>query len=493
MVIRCHHAACQHHGLAASQCCLRADDLIRELRAWKARARECEEKLVIANQKIEDLTAKKTSINSSKPPSSDMPSTPRPKKPGTGKSRGGQPGHVGAQRKLLPESQVTRAVELVPEICKGCNGGLKGRDSSPLRHQVIEIPPIVPDVTEYRRHALQCSCCGKVTRAALPPGASLSSFGPRLCAMIAVCTAKYRMSKRAVKELLTDFLGVALALGSVSRVEAQASAALADAFEEAHRAVESAPVVNADETSWTESKTKAWLWTVVTAFLAVFMIARGRGKDVAKHLLGSSFSGYLGSDRWAGYAFYDVTRRQLCWAHLKRDFKLWEEYGGSAGRSGKILIGLTKQIFNHWHKYREGVLSRSQLGDQMTPIQRQVVQHLKKVASSNAQKPAGMAKHILKLEPALWSFLKVPDLEPTNNLAERTIRHAVLMRKSSFGTDSETGSRYVERMLTTVASLRMQERNVLEFLTESMVARREGRSGPSLLPQTPAQNEQMAA
>lgn len=493
MVTRCHHAACQHHGLAASQCCVRAEKLDRQLRACQAQVRETEEKLAIANKKIQDLTAKKTSINSSKPPSSDMPSTLRPKKPKTGKSRGGQPGHVGAQRKLLPESQVTRAIELIPKSCTRCNESLKGRDSSPLRHQVIEIPPIAPDVTEYRRHALQCSCCGKVTRALLPAGAAVSSFGPRLCAMIAVCTAKYRMSKRSVKELLTDFLGVGLALGSVSRVEAQASAALAGAFEEAHQAIESAPVVNADETSWTQNKGKAWLWTVVTTFLAVFVIARGRGKEVAQRLLGSSFSGYLVSDRWAGYAFYDITRRQLCWAHLKRDFKLWEEYGGSAGRAGKLLIGLTKKMFKYWHRYREGDWTRSQLARQMTPVRRQVVHHLKIVASSNAQKPAGMAKHILKLEPALWSFLKAPGVEPTNNLAERTIRHAVLMRKSSFGTDSEKGSRYVERMLTTVASLRMQERNVLEFITESMVARREGRLGPSLLPQRSAENERIAA
>ena len=363
----------------------------------------------------------------------------------------------------------------------------------PLRHQVTKIPPVVPDITEYRRHALGCLNCGKITRASLPEGVSPSSFGPRLGALTAVCTAKYRMSKRAVKELLTDFLGVHIALGTVTRIERQASLALAEATKEAHVEIESAQVVNADETSWVEGKAKAWLWVAVTYCLAVFKIARGRGKADAKKILGTRFSGYLGSDRWSGYAFHDVRCRQLCWAHLIRDFKLWTEYGGQSGKSGQALVDLSKTIFVGWHQFKEQQYSRERLRRKMRPLQVQVASHLRRVAASNAQKPAGMAKHILNLEPALWTFLRVPDLEPTNNVAERTIRHAVLMRKSSFGTDSEEGSRYVERMLTTMASLRLQNGNVLEFLTASIAAHRRGERGPSLVPHAQGPTEQKAA
>ena len=209
-------------------------------------------------------------------------------------------GHLRTQRALLPSDQVMRVIELVPESCSACRKILIGWDKVPLRHHVTENTPVVPDITEYRRHALGCLNCGKITRASLLKGVSPSSFGPRLGALTAVCTAKYRMSKRAVKKLLTDFLGVYIALGTVTRIERQASLALAEATKEAHVEIESAQVVNADETSWVEGKAKAWLWVAVTYCLAVFKIARGRGKTEAKKILGTRFSGYLGSDRWSG-------------------------------------------------------------------------------------------------------------------------------------------------------------------------------------------------
>ena len=158
----------------------------------------------------------KNSTNSSKPPSADGPGVARQKAKPKGKKRGGQPGHRGNRRALLPIEQVDHVVTLVPQKCDGCKRALVGKDAIPLRHQVVEIPAILPHVTEYQLHCLGCRACGRQTRATLPHGVTLSAFGPRLAAMLAVCTAKYRLSKRAVKEMLSDFLGVALALGVLS-------------------------------------------------------------------------------------------------------------------------------------------------------------------------------------------------------------------------------------------------------------------------------------
>jgi len=232
----------------------------------------------------------RNSTNSSKPPSSDPPGVDRASQKPSGRKRGGQPGHKPSSRKLLPPDKVDVVVPLIPKTCDQCGADLHGHDPEPHRHQVIEVPPITPLVTEYQKHALGCDECGAVTRAELPIGVPMGSFGPRLSAMLAILTAKYRLSKRSVRELLGDFLGVELSLGSVANVEQQVSAALEVPVVEAREYVRQADAVNADETSWRENKKKAWLWVAATSLVTVFVIARSRGAAVAKDLLGESFA-----------------------------------------------------------------------------------------------------------------------------------------------------------------------------------------------------------
>ena len=436
--------------------------------------------------RVEELEAevarlKSNSTNSSKPPSSDHPGIQRPAQKPSGNKRGGQPGHKGHQRKLLPPEDVTTFVPLVPTQCEGCGAGLNGEDPAPLRHQVVDVPPIKPTVTEYQCHSLDCGKCGTTTRAQLPPGVPRGAFGPRLAAMLAVCTAKYRLSKRAVRELLSDFLGVELALGSVSNVERQVSAALAPAVEEARAYVRAAEVVHADETSWRENKTKAWLWVAATPLVSVFLIASSRGSKIAKELLGEAFAGTLVTDRWAGYAWVAKALRQLCWAHLRRDFQSWVDGGGVGAELGRSLLAETKRMFKWWHKVRDGTLTREAFQKKMRSLQISVGGLLTDASMCRNRRVRGMAKQMLKLEVALWTFVDTAGVEPTNNFGERTIRHAVLLRKGSFGTDSAEGSRFVERMLTTVATLRQQRRNVLEFITEACKATLKNQKAPSLL------------
>jgi transposase len=446
--------------------------LTRKLEAALARVGELEAQVA---------SLSRNSTNSSKPPSTDPPGVARDPHKGSAKKRGGQPGHQGHQRRLLPPEKISRTVDVLPDKCDGCDARLHGRDKDPLRHQVVEIPPISPDVTEYRLHALTCGC-GVTTRARLPGGVPRGAFGPRLSAMISICTAKYHLSKRAVRELLADFLGVELSLGSVANVEQQVSAALESCFNEARQHVQQSETVNADETSWREDKRKAWLWVAATKVVTVFVVATSRSARVAKDLLGEAFRGVLTTDRWSAYNWVNVALRQICWAHLKRDFQSWVDGGGAGTKAGLELLRRTRRMFRLWHRVRDGTLSREQFIKKMRPVQLDVATLLTQASTCSTPRVRGMAKEMMKLEWAFWTFVETPGVEPTNNFGERQIRHAVLWRKGSFGTDSAAGSRFVERLLTTIATLRQQQRNVLEFITEACSAHLTGAAKPSLIP-----------
>jgi transposase len=279
-----------------------------------------------------------SSRNSSKPPSSDPPGTEKPKRRPSGRKAGGQPGHEGKTRDLLPPEEVDHFVHVHPDSCGQCGAGLPrdSEDPAPSRHQVTEIPPVRPEVTEYQLHATTCPCCGAVTRAGLPDGVSAGAFGPRLTAVIAVLSGAYRMSKRNIEQVLSDLFGVKMALGSVVNLERAASEALSDRVEELRQHVRRAEVVHADETTWMIGGRKAWLWVAVTAFAAVFLIRKSRAAKVARELLGEAPC-IVVSDRYSGYGWIPVRRRQVCWAHLIRDFQKIEDAGGDASSVGAAL------------------------------------------------------------------------------------------------------------------------------------------------------------
>lgn len=400
----------------------------------------------------------------------------------TGRKRGGQPGHDKHERKLVPPEQVTKAETVKPDSCLCCGHELSGEDPSPYRHQVIEVPKVTPMVHEYQLHTLRCGECGHRTRALLPDGVPEGQFGPRLQAMVAVATGAYRMSKRTVQEMLSDWFGVELSLGSIANLEQATSCVLEQPVEQVRQAIQKESVVHADETGWYQRSQRAWLWVIATMQLAYFLIDKGRGAQVARRLL-DTFSGVLVSDRWSGYNWVDVHRRQLCWAHLIRQFVGFQDHGGKARRYGAALETLSKEMFGLWFRVRDGTVSRAEFQLQMKPIERAVVDLLRACTRVRQRKVAGRAREILLLEPALWTFVRQAGVEPTNNHAERLVRHGVLWRKSSHGTDSPAGSRFVERILTTVATLRLQQRNVLDYLTAACTGALLRQPPPSLLPQ----------
>lgn len=425
----------------------------------------------------------RNSQNSSQPSSSDAPSAPpRPKRPPSGRKPGGQQGHTGHGRKLIPVEQVQHVIDLKPTMCDQCGTLLLGEDPQPVRHQVTDLPRVVPEVTEYRQHTLNCLVCGTRTFAAFPVGMPAGSLGPRLQATVGYLTGRIGLSHRDVAEVLQTVFHTDLSLGSVPAQEDQVSAALAAPVHAAQTYVQDQPVQNVDETSWREKTKRTWLWIATTPLVTVFLVLATRGAKGAQQILGSAVKSVVGSDRWSGYTWLDPQRRQVCWAHLKRDFQAWVERGGASERLGRALLEQVEQLFGLWHRVRDGTLSRANFQAAMAPIQVRVGELLREGAALACDKTRHTSENLLKLEAALWTFVRVEGVEPTNNSAERGLRRAVLWRRRSFGTQSQDGSHFVERVLTAVTTLRQQKRDVLDYLTQACATAMQGDLAPSLLP-----------
>jgi len=426
----------------------------------------------------------RNSRNSSQPPSSDGPQVPPQPRKRTkgGRKRGAQKGHKGTTRKLVPVGQIKEVHDIKPETCRHCGHELVGEDPAPYRHQVTKIPPVVAEVTEHRLHTLTCPDCGAQTRAELPAGVPRGAFGPRLQAMVSLAGGHYHLSKRKTEELMADFFQADVSLGSIPALEQRTSEAIREPVEEAREYVKTQSQVNMDETGWRECNQRAWLWVAATTWVTVFLIRCSRGSKVAKEMLGEAFQGILTTDRWSAYNWLCSLLRQLCWAHLLRDFQAFVERGGESQRIGEAILTQAELMFQWWHKVRDGTMSRTVFQEQMQPVQHQVGELLRQGTACDHSKTAGTCRDILKREDALWTFVRVEGVEPTNNFGERQVRPGVLWRNGSFGTQSEAGSRFVERIMTVVATLRQQDRNVLDYLTEACDAANWGRKAPSLLP-----------
>jgi transposase len=424
-----------------------------------------------------------TSQNSSKPPSSDPPSADsRPAKEPSGRKSGGQLGHEGHGRRLKPEGEVDQILEVRAEQCEQCGTLWLGDDPEPERHQVSELPRLKPIVTEYRRHRLYCIACGASTQAPWPATMPPGSFGPRVQATVGDLTGRIGASQREVQDILATLCQTEVSVGSIGALEQAVSAALATPVAEAATYVQRQPVRNADETSWREKTKRVWLWSSVTPVVTIFRLLKTRGAAGAKALVGEDVWGIIGTDRYAGYHWIAPRQRQLCWAHLKREFMAWSERAGETARIGLALSAVEKQLFTLWYRVRDGTLPWADFQVAMLPLIAHVSTLLQEGVASADAKTQGTCRNLLKLEAALWTFVWETGVEPTNNCAERPLRRAVLWRRRSFGTQSEAGSQFVERILTVVTTLRQQRRDVLDYLNTACTAAIRKDPAPSLLP-----------
>jgi len=436
-------------------------------------------------QRVAQLEARlnQTSRNSSKPPSSDPPSArPRSTKEPTGRKSGGQPGHEGHGRKLKPESEVDQLIDVRPEQCGQCGTLWLGEDAEPERQQVTELPRITPVVTAYRRHCLWCVAGGARPQAAWPATMPAGSFGPRVQAPVGYLTGRSGASQREVQDLLATLWQTEVSVGGIGALEQAVSAALAAPVTEAQTYVQCQSVRNADETSWREKTQRRWLWISVTPLVTIFRLLKTRGAAGAKELLGEVVWGIIGTDHYAGYPWIDPRQRQLCWAHLKREFVAWSERTGETARMGLAFLAVEKQLFSLWYRVRDGTLAGADFQVAMLPLMARVSTLLQEGAAGADTKAQGTCRNLLKREAALWTLVWETGVEPTNNCAERPLRRAVLWRRRSFGTQSEAGSQFVERILTAVTTLRQQRCDVLDYLTAACTAAIRNAPAPSLLP-----------
>ena len=427
-----------------------------------------------------------TSRNSSRSPSSDPPhAPPRPKRTPSGRKRGGQKGHRGHGRRLRPPEEVDRVVVVKADRCAQCGALLLGEDPQPARHQVTELPRVKPEVIEYQQHTLTCLACGAQNRGAWPSDMPTGGFGPRVQATVGYLSGRMGMSQRDVQEMMDTVFHTEMGLGSVPALEQQVSEVLTKPVEEARSYQREQSVNNVDETSWREGTQRTWLWIDTTPQVTVFWLLPGRGAAQAKQVLGEGFAGIVGSDRYSAYNWLEPKRRAVCWAHLERDFQALVDRGGDSAQVGQALLEQSGHTFELWYQVKDGTLSRANFQAQMEPVRARVRELLCGGTTATHDKTRRTCENILKLEEALWTFVYVEGVEPTNNAAERPLRRPVLWRRRSFGTQSEAGSRFVERVLTTVTTLRQQDRDVLDYLTEACTAAICGEPPPSLLPIPP--------
>lgn len=430
----------------------------------------------------------KTPQNSSLPPSTQHPhGKPPRKKPKSKKRRGGQPGHPKHERPLIPTDECDEVETLKPTECRGCGQKLRGSDPEPLRHQVWELPEIKPHVTEYQQHRLSCPRCGKTTCAALPLGVPSGQAGPRLVALVALLMGCFRQSKSRTALFVSAILRQPCSTGWVVKLQNQATAALRPAYDQLAAQLPNEPVLSLDETPTKEGAAKSWLWTYVAAAFTVFAVRPSREATGVTDLLGESFQGVVHCDRARMYL--SLPTLQWCWAHLQRDFQALVDQGdGQAKRLGYDLLRPTRELFKHWANYRDGTISRAALQRRMAPVRRTVERLLLRGIQSGGHRPkggrsfVGTCRELYEHRAWLWTFLRQEGVQPTNNASERALRHAVIWRKLSFGTQSAAGSRFVETMLTVIETCRQQNRSVFDYLVQAIQSRCAEQITPSLVP-----------
>ena len=451
------------------------------------------------NELLKEQLAR-TSANSSQPPSKNPQGFKPNRKEPTGKKRGGQLGDAGHERKLYPTEMCQEVINHYPQQCSGCGGILEiENNGQAYRHQVVEVPPVQRLVIEHQFHPITCTCCGKENQAPeMTEIIGMGGYGPRTAAYVGLFSSEYRQSYRQIRALMQAVFGIEMSVGTINRLRTEVSEAVGDGVTAAQHYIQQQPNVGVDETGFQQrngdgqnaTKTSGWLWVAVTPLIQSFQVILSRASSAAQTVLGETFSGSITSDRCPAYNWVDVNHRQLCWAHLKRDFIQISERVGASAQIGKSLLEQEKELFNLWHKFRNDQLTRSELKERVEPIKTEVLSILLEASQLDIHerektplaKTVRTCRNLLKLEVALWLFISSDGVEPTNNAAERAIRPAVIWRRTSFGSDSAAGSLFVARLLTVVSSLKLQDRNILEFLTESVLSARSGRTPPSLLP-----------
>ncbi len=463
------------------------EPVVSALVALSARLEVQDAQLAALSERVEELEQqlKRDSRNSSLPPSHDPPWLgKRRRSRGTGRKQGGQPGHLGHGRSLFPIERVTDVVDHWPERCS-C-GHVLGEEErepagAPARHQVAELPPLAVEISEHRLQRVCCPDCGCTVRAELPAGVPRGCFGPKLEAAIAALTVRDRLSRRQLVELIEELFGCPIAVGTIDAILTRTGEVLEPVYEELLEQTRSAGALNIDETGWYLSGEARTLWGAFSKQTAVLRIAPDRGKQHLHGLIGDGFAGVVGSDRFSAYNSLETKRRQVCWSHLRRDFTFHADLGlGAQETFGLDGLEVTWNVFHAWKQFQvDG--DRAALRQRVEEIKKQMRPLLEWGSHGKRQRHVrALAKNLLKLWPALWTFAEVPDVDPTNNAAERGLRAAVIYRKLSLGSRSQGGERTIERLLSVDQTCRLQRRSLYAYLADALTAKARGDPVPAL-------------
>lgn len=425
---------------------------------------------------------KKSSRNSSRPPSSDPPGAPARGKDPSGRKQGGQVGHEGHGRPLLPAWAVDEVIEHWPVRCR-CGHVFAEAErmvGEPARHQVEELQPITVCVVEHRAQRLCCPECGARARAELPEEVAHSCFGPRLEAAVSTLSVRNRVSRDDAVELVEELFGARISSGTVDAILARTAAALADPHEDLLGGLRRSPAINMDETGWKTAGQRRALWGLFDRRHAYFSVEADRHEDHVKELL-SDTEAIITSDRWWAYAHLPLARRQLCWAHLRRDFKAHTEGLAAEKEFGERGFELCERVFWAWEIFQH-TKDRRELQRTVRSLRRQYEPIIRSYAAKRARNKRcrGMARNLIKAWPALWTFANHDGVEPTNNHAERALRSAVIYRKLSLGSQSDNGEQRIARLLSVHTTCRLQHRSLFAYLTDTIAAHARGDPIPLL-------------
>lgn len=459
---------------------------------WDGMNDEARAFVVVLVRQVEQLTQRvaelerqlgRNSGNSSQPPSTDRPDQKPEKTPcsWSGRKRGAQPGHPKAQRALIPTDQCDHIEHHKPDHCARCGTALAGDDPDPVRKQVIDLPPVRPIVTEHQIHTLPCGCCGAATAAALPEHVPRGWFGPQVVTVVMLLTSLGRLSHRIMAEHLERLFGLEISIGQVSRLQRIGREALQPGVDEITAAVRTSEVVNMDETGWRENGRRAWLWTAVGRPATLFAVRVWRSRNVVKELLGETFAGIIGSDRYSAYSDLPDERHQFCWAHLLRDFQALVDRGGGSALIGVRLKTAGQELIHHGNRLCEGEIVRLTFQRHYLRLRDEIVSALETGSHCRHPQTAELCRTLGNHCDSLFLFAETEGVAPTNNAAEQSLRRAVIFRKLCFGTERGSGSDVLAATFSVVETCRRLGRDTHTYLHQAVAAHFQNHLAPRLI------------
>jgi transposase len=455
------------------------EELEAKCEELEAKLEKTERLLKLALERIAKLEERlnKTSRNSSKPPSTDQKANTPEKKRKKRKSR------MGRSRTPYSPERVDHRVSCKRKCCPHCNSSnLQELSEAPFSWQQVELPEIKAIVTQFDCFKYQCKECDRRSMGSLPENIPFSAFGPKLMAFVACLTGRFHLSKREAITLIKDLYDIDLSEGSVINVEENVSNALGEIYEKIYRYVIEGDLCRYfDETSWRNSGKRHYAWIGTTKSAAYYRIDPHRSKEALFKMIGQFTDRPAVTDRYSAYNALDGPR-QYCLAHLIRDFHAYSEREGEDGRIGEQIADELRVICRTHTKWGEEKISKSQYSSRLRYAKHRLSEYLIDGLALGSNDLSGLCERLSDEFERLWTFRLIEEMDPTNNLAERDLRKLVLWRKKSYGTRSERGQKFVERITSVVETLKKNHRHPLRFLEEAIIAFYRKEPAPSIAP-----------